>query len=79
MNIKVKVYAPPFLNLSHMDENGYVTLKEGSTVNSLYKMLGIPFPLRSWIKCYINHRPAKKKTPLHQGDTVSIFGLIAGG
>jgi hypothetical protein len=79
VDMKVKVYAAPFFNLSAMDENGYVSLKAGSTVNSLYKKLKIPFPLRPLMKSFVNYKPAKRNKKLEEGDIVSMLSIISGG
>ena len=77
--LKVRVYAAPFLDLSALDDDGCVTLALGSTVDALYKKLKIPLPLRPLIICQVNQKKAKRTDELIDGDTVSLFGIIAGG
>jgi molybdopterin converting factor small subunit len=77
--MKVKVYISPFFNVSAMDEDGYINIKEDASVNTLYKVLKIPLPLRPFVKCYVNHKPARLRQKLKDNDTVSMIGIIAGG
>ena len=77
--MKVKVYAPSFCDLSAVDEEGYMFLKEGSTVNALYKKLKVPLALRPFMICSVNYEPAKWTQKLKDGDTVSMLTPVSGG
>jgi hypothetical protein len=79
VEVKVKVYAGPFFNLSAMDEDGYVSLKAGSTVNDLYKKLKVPFPIRPLMKSFVNYKPVKRDRKLIDDDIVSLLSIISGG
>lgn len=77
--MRIKVYAPGFLNLSGLDDDGNVTLPEGTNVATLLKMLDIPLPLRR-LGCHtVNAKRVTRKHILKNGDTVSILVLAAGG
>ena len=54
-------------------------MRDGSTVNDLYNLLHLPIPLRLSHFCNVNYEPAKKNTPLKDGDTVSFLFPISGG
>ena len=77
--MKVKVYAPVFLNLKSIDSDGYVTLDEGATVNTLYKKLRIPLIIRPLMFCSVNYKQVKLKTKLKEGDIVSFLSFVSGG
>ena len=77
--MKVRVFAPSFLDLSALDDDGYLTLGEGATVNTLYKKMRIPLPLRPLVFCAINYKQAKLTHKLKDGDTVSVLAVISGG
>jgi molybdopterin converting factor small subunit len=77
--LKVKVYAPSFCDLSAVDEEGYMSLKEGSTVNALYKKLKVPLALRPFMICSVNYEPAEWTQKLKDGDTVSMLTPVSGG
>ncbi|MBT8342580.1 MAG: MoaD/ThiS family protein [Desulfatitalea sp.] len=77
--MRVKVFAPAFLHLSALDDEGYVTLPEGADVQTLLKALHMPMPLRHIGCCTVNAVRAKLKDTLKDGDTVSILALAAGG
>jgi len=77
--IKVKVYLPPYLGRSRLDESGYVELFEGATLRDLFKDLSIPFPPGTVQLCRVNYEKARLKDKLKDGDTVSFFSLISGG
>ena len=79
MEVKVKVYAGPFFNLSAMDEDGYISLKAGSTINDLYKKLKVQFPIRPLMKSFVNYKPVKRKSELKEGDIVSLLTIVSGG
>lgn len=77
--IKVKVYLPPYLDVSRLDDSGYVELFEGATLHDLFKELRIPFPLGTVQLCRVNYEKARLKDKLKDGDTVSFFSFISGG
>jgi len=77
--IKVKVYAPAFINHDPIDEDGMVTLNDGATLNDLYKLLKLPLPLRLSFFCSVNYEPAGWRTLLKDGDTVNFLFPISGG
>jgi molybdopterin converting factor small subunit len=77
--LKVKVFAPAFCDLSAVDEEGYISLKEDATVNALYKKLKVPLALRPFVICTVNYEPAKLTRKLKDGDIVSMLAPISGG
>jgi len=79
MAIKIKVYAPGFINHKAIDQYGYVELLENDSVGSLYHKLEIPLPLRAISPCFVNYEQAKSTTILKNGDVVTFIFPIAGG
>jgi len=77
--LKVRVFAPAFLKLTAIDDDGYITLEEGATINSLYRKLHVSLPIRPLLFCSINLKSAKLSSILKDGDTVSILAGISGG
>lgn len=77
--MKVRVFAPSFIDLSALDDDGYLTLGEGATVNTLYKKIKIPLPLRPVVFCAINYKQARLTHKLKDGDIVTILSAISGG
>lgn len=77
--MKVKVYAPAFINHEPIDADGTVTLEDHATLNDLYRRLKLPLPLRLSCFCNVNYAPAKWNTRLKDGDTVTFLFPISGG
>ncbi len=77
--VRVRVYLPPYLELSKLDERGYALIEKGSTLGDLLKMLRVPFPAGAVHLCRLNYEKASLKQKLKDGDTVSFFSLISGG
>ncbi len=77
--MRIKVYLPPYLKSRRLDENGYVTMEEGSTLGDLFKLLEIPFPHGTVHLCRVNYEKAALDRELKDGDIVSFFSLISGG
>ena len=77
--MKVKVYAPGFCNFTHIDEDGFVEMKEGSTVGDLFKKIEVPFVYRPLPIYKVNYKKAGLNTVLNEGDVVSFLSIIAGG
>ncbi len=77
--IKVKVYLPPYLEHSQLNERGYILIEEGATLRDLFKKLRVPFPAGAVHLCRLNYEKVSLKQKLEDGDTVSFFSLISGG
>jgi len=77
--IKVKVYAPAFINHDPIGADGCVQLNEGATLSQLYRQLKIPLPLRFSFFCSVNYERAGWNTELKDGDTVAFLFPISGG
>ncbi len=77
--MKVKVNAPAFCSFKHIDENGYITLPEGATLNDVYKKLHVPLLMRKILFSAVNYERVKLRTKLKDGDVVSFVTLISGG
>jgi len=77
--MKIRVFAPSYLNLSAIDDQGYVSMETGSTVNGLFKKLGVPLLMRPFIIYSVNYKAAKLSQKLQDGDTVSMMTPVSGG
>jgi molybdopterin converting factor small subunit len=77
--MKVKVNAPAFCSFKHIDENGYIILPEGATLNDVYKKLRVPLLMRKILFSAVNYERVKLRTKLKDGDVVSFVTLISGG
>jgi molybdopterin converting factor small subunit len=77
--IKVRVYAPGFINHDSIDLLGFVELNEGDLVYELYQKLKFPLPLRFIIPCSVNYEQATWNTKLKDGDTVTFLFPFSGG
>ncbi len=77
--MKVKVNAPAFCSFKHIDENGYMTLPDGATLNDVYKKLRVPLLMRKILFSAVNYERVKLSTKLKDGDVVSFLTLISGG
>ena len=79
MSIRVKVYAPGFVNHDLINLDGFVEVKEGDSVNDLYKKLKLPIPLRLVMACSVNYEKVKSSRKLIDGDVVTFLFPISGG
>ncbi len=79
MSLKVKVYAPGFINHDSIDPDGFVDLKEGASIGTLYQELKVPLPLRLILVCSVNYELGQLSTKLKDGDIVSILFPVSGG
>jgi molybdopterin converting factor small subunit len=79
VNIKVRVYAPAFINHERIAADGFVTLKVGASLNDLYNALKLPLPLRLSFFCSVNYEQAKWNMKLKDGDVVSFLFPLTGG
>jgi len=79
MKMRIIVKAPAFLDLNCVDENGFVFLKDGSTLNDLYKSLKVKPLWRPFVLSTVNYERVALNTKLKEGDVVSFLALIWGG
>jgi molybdopterin converting factor small subunit len=79
MEIKVKVYAPSFIHNEIPDDDGWVALHEGASINDLYKKLKLPLPLRLSFLFSVNYEQAHGDTKLKDGDVISFLFPVSGG
>ncbi len=77
--MRIRVYAPPFADHTRIDDDGYVQLPEGKTLDHLLKYLRIPFRRGAVLFLMVNYERAKLSRKLLDGDTVSFISLLAGG
>jgi molybdopterin converting factor small subunit len=77
--ISVKVYASGFCSFKHIDEEGFMTLPEGASLNDVCRRLKIPFLLRRILFAAVNYEHVKLSTKLKNGDVVSVISPMAGG
>ena len=79
MTMKVKVYAPPFLNGDAIDEMGNLEVPTGATLRDVYKKLQVPLLLRPVLLCSVNYEKSRLDRVLQEGDVISFFFPITGG
>ena len=77
--MNVKVYASGFCSFEHIDEDGFMSLPEGASLNDVYKKLRIPYLLRKVLFAAVNYEHVKLNTKLKDGDVVSLLSSRAGG
>jgi len=77
--MKIRVYAPGFINHDLIDKDGYVELAEVKTVAHLYRRMKVSPLARLVVASFVNYEPAKAKTVLQDGDTVSMMFPVSGG
>jgi molybdopterin converting factor small subunit len=77
--MRIRVYAPPFADLSCIDEEGFMELPDGATLNDLFKTLHLPLRHGMVAFSMVNYEKSKLSRLLAEGDTVSFVSLLAGG
>ena len=77
--MRIRVYAPRFADRSRIDDDGYVDLPSGATLDDLLKALKIPFRPGAALFCTVNYARVPRATALQDGDTVGFFSLVSGG
>ncbi len=77
--MNIRVYASGFCSFEHIDDDGFMTLPEGASLNDVYKKLRIPLPLRKILFASVNYEHVKLGTKLKDGDVVSLLTPLAGG
>lgn len=77
--MKVKVYAPAFLNDDEIDEMGNLEVPAGATLQDVYKKLRVPLLLRPVLFCSVNYEKSRLDRRLQEGDVISFFFPMSGG
>ncbi len=77
--MRIRVYAPRFADFSKIDDDGFMTMPEGATLNDLLKRLRVPLRFAAAIFCLVNYERAPLSRKLQDGDTVGFIALLAGG
>jgi molybdopterin converting factor small subunit len=79
MSIKVRVYAPGFINHDAIDQNGFVELDDDVSVKQLFRKMKVTPVARMIVTSFVNYEPAKMNMKLKDGDVVSLMFPISGG
>ena len=79
MSIKVRIYAPGFINHDAIDQNGFIELDENVSVKQLFRKMKVSPIARMFVISFVNYEPAKMDAKLKDGDVVSLMFPISGG
>ena len=79
MPMRIRVYAPRFADHTKIDDDGFVTMTDGATLNDLLKALRVPFRFGAVLFCLVNYERAPLSRVLRDGDTVGFLTLVSGG
>ena len=79
MSIKVRIYAPGFINHDAIDQNGFIELDDNVSVKQLFRKMKVSPVARMFVISFVNYEPAKMDTKLKDGDIVSLMFPISGG
>lgn len=77
--MRIKVYAPAFIDHSLLDKNGFLEVEESATVNKVFGLLKVPLILRPMMFYTVNYDRVKLSTRIKEGDVISIIVPISGG
>jgi molybdopterin converting factor small subunit len=77
--MRIRVYAPRFADHSKIDDDGFVTMPAGATLNDLLKALRVPFRFAAVMFCLVNYERSPLSRALRDGDTVGFLALLSGG
>lgn len=77
--MKVKVFAPPFLDHSKLDDKGFLLLEDNAVLSDVFRAIKAPLFLRPLFITSVNHKKAERSSPLKDGDVISIFWPVSGG
>lgn len=77
--LKIRVYAPGFCDYTFIDDDGYMTLAVGDTLNDVLKKLKVPLVYRRVLFTAVNYQREGLSYRLKDGDTISILGPLGGG
>lgn len=77
--MKVKVFSPAYFNIDKIDDDGFMELNKGATVNDVFKKLKIKWPIRRFIVFTLNGKQIKGNCVLKENDVINIFKFVSGG
>lgn len=77
--IRVKVYAPSWCNIQVLDEQGCISMPEGSTLSDVLGRIKMPKLAARILLAAVNSETKPLNTELKDGDRVSFFAMMAGG
>ena len=77
--MRIEVNRLPFGHVSQIDEDGYMTLKEGARVKDVYRKLRLPVLFRKYLICTVNYKSVPIDTKLNDGDIVTFIMPVFGG
>jgi molybdopterin converting factor small subunit len=77
--MRIKIYAPAWIDHSPLDQNGHIQVDEGATLSSVCELLKIPRLLRLSMLCTVNYDHVNMHTPLQNGDVIAFIAPISGG
>ncbi|MDZ5726184.1 MoaD/ThiS family protein [Acetobacterium sp. K1/6] len=77
--MKILVLPPGRYTSEKMDENGYLDIKEHSTVGDVLKILKMPKIIAKIWLTSVNGQIVPFNTALKDGDTIGFFSGLSGG
>lgn len=77
--MKITVYPPPLINSKKISKDNIMEVKEGATLATVYRMLGIPLVMSPLLFCFVNHEKVGLRTKLKEGDMISFMSVAMGG
>lgn len=77
--MRIRVYMPAFADHGRIDDDGFVDLPDGTTLDGLLKALKVPLRFAAASLCAVNYEKVPRSRALRDGDTVSFISFLAGG
>ncbi len=77
--MKITVYPPPMFGSKKISKDNIMEVKEGATLLTVYRALGIPIVMSPILFCFVNHEKVSLRTKLKEGDMVSFMSVGVGG
>lgn len=77
--INIKVFDPFGLCGTKLDEKGWLSVADETTLGEALKSLGLPTVISKIMMVRLNGEKQPYDTQLKDGDTIGYFSLISGG
>ena len=77
--MRVKIFPPMGKKLHHVDERGWIEVRDGATLREVLKKAGVSPVLARIFMVQVNSEPQSMDTVLHDGDMIGFFSLVTGG